>query len=629
MCGVVDGGIVAGLLGLRGRPVRRRRHLRLVRRRPVPGRRTPRPPRRAGIDAARAPHRARRRSRRSASTASSRSTGTPATARCSSTTSSPASSSGRPWPTRPEDIYRALLEATAFGTRTIVEAFDGRGRPGHRARRRGRPAQEPLPHADLRRRHPRCRCRRSPSTQGPALGSAIHAAVAAGAYPDVRAAARRWAGAIARRLHPRRGRGRCATTRLRRVPTLCTTTSAAAATTSCTGSRRSAARRTPAAASTAGRRADAGRRHAAAVPAELPASVQRRPSRAARERVAAPARRAAALRPGRLDRRQRLASACAAATPTCSSSSRPASPTTSSTAGVMVVCDLDGDMIDDGDRAPVQSDTAAHAYVYRAHARGRRRRAHPLDLRRPPGRRAAEPMPCVLTRWPTSSAARSRSAVRADRRRLDRPRHRRDAARLAHAGGAHAQPRPVHDRQGRQGRGQGRRDVRGRRPHRPPRPRSSASRCRSTQADIDSLYDRYQNVYGQRCNPRSSIAVNNPFEGRADLVPHRQPGPVRRGDAAPGRRAVAADRRRARRRRRHPGRRSSGSRCSRTPTSIRRARARRQRRRRLHRRHRLDAHLLARPRCGSAASTRCASRCCTCTRRPTSSCRGRTSTWTS
>jgi L-ribulokinase len=29
--------------------------------------------------------------------------------------------------TRPEDIYRALIEATAFGTRVIVEAFEGNG----------------------------------------------------------------------------------------------------------------------------------------------------------------------------------------------------------------------------------------------------------------------------------------------------------------------------------------------------------------------------------------------------------------------------------------------------------------------------------------------------------------------
>ena len=33
---------------------------------------------------------------------------------------------GQTLATRPEDIYRALIEATAFGTRTIVEAFERR-----------------------------------------------------------------------------------------------------------------------------------------------------------------------------------------------------------------------------------------------------------------------------------------------------------------------------------------------------------------------------------------------------------------------------------------------------------------------------------------------------------------------
>ena len=32
--------------------------------------------------------------------------------------------------TRPEDVYRALIEATAFGTRTIIETFEAVGRPG-------------------------------------------------------------------------------------------------------------------------------------------------------------------------------------------------------------------------------------------------------------------------------------------------------------------------------------------------------------------------------------------------------------------------------------------------------------------------------------------------------------------
>ena len=36
---------------------------------------------------------------------------------------------GQTLATRPEDIYRALLEATAFGTRTIVEAFEDAGVP--------------------------------------------------------------------------------------------------------------------------------------------------------------------------------------------------------------------------------------------------------------------------------------------------------------------------------------------------------------------------------------------------------------------------------------------------------------------------------------------------------------------
>ena len=87
-------------LGLRGRPERRRRHLRLVRRARRPGRRTPRrPPRRGSRCTSTSP--AWPPSRRSASTASSPSTGTPATARCWSTTSSPAWSSARPWPPAP------------------------------------------------------------------------------------------------------------------------------------------------------------------------------------------------------------------------------------------------------------------------------------------------------------------------------------------------------------------------------------------------------------------------------------------------------------------------------------------------------------------------------------------------
>jgi len=90
--------------------------------------------------------------------------------------------------TRPEQVYRALLEATAFGTRTIVETFNKAGVPVTEFVVAGGLLKNPL----LMQTY--CDVLRMPisiidSDQGPALGSAIHAAVAAGAYPDVRAAA--------------------------------------------------------------------------------------------------------------------------------------------------------------------------------------------------------------------------------------------------------------------------------------------------------------------------------------------------------------------------------------------------------------------------------------------------------
>jgi L-ribulokinase len=91
--------------------------------------------------------------------------------------------------TRPEDTYRALLEATAFGTRTIIEAFEGSGVPVTELVVAGGLLKNEFlmqVYADV--------CRRPLSVigsqQGPALGSAIYAAVAAGAYPDVHVAAR-------------------------------------------------------------------------------------------------------------------------------------------------------------------------------------------------------------------------------------------------------------------------------------------------------------------------------------------------------------------------------------------------------------------------------------------------------
>ena len=90
--------------------------------------------------------------------------------------------------TRPEELYRALIEATAFGARVIVENYRAHGIPVEEFFASGgismknpmamqiyadvlhMPVQVPL------------------VEQGPALGSAIFAAVAAGVYPTVEAA---------------------------------------------------------------------------------------------------------------------------------------------------------------------------------------------------------------------------------------------------------------------------------------------------------------------------------------------------------------------------------------------------------------------------------------------------------
>jgi L-ribulokinase len=89
--------------------------------------------------------------------------------------------------TRPEDVYRALFEATAFGTRTIVEAFESAGVPVKELVVAGGLLKNPLLmqiYADVTN----LPLSTIGSTQGPALGSAIHAAVAAGQYSDVHAA---------------------------------------------------------------------------------------------------------------------------------------------------------------------------------------------------------------------------------------------------------------------------------------------------------------------------------------------------------------------------------------------------------------------------------------------------------
>jgi L-ribulokinase len=95
---------------------------------------------------------------------------------------------GQTLATRAEDTYRALLEATAFGTRTIIDAFNSSGVPVTELVVAGGLLKNTLLmqiYADVTN----LPLSTISSAQGPALGSAIHAAAAAGAYPDVRAAA--------------------------------------------------------------------------------------------------------------------------------------------------------------------------------------------------------------------------------------------------------------------------------------------------------------------------------------------------------------------------------------------------------------------------------------------------------
>lgn len=104
--------------------------------------------------------------------------------------------------TKPEDIYRALIEATAFGTRVIVEQYEKGGLPIGRVMAAGGIARkDPMMmqiYADVLNRPIEV----SKATQTGALGSAIYAAVAGGVYPSVTEAADRMAAEVERVYRP-------------------------------------------------------------------------------------------------------------------------------------------------------------------------------------------------------------------------------------------------------------------------------------------------------------------------------------------------------------------------------------------------------------------------------------------
>ena len=90
--------------------------------------------------------------------------------------------------TTAEQVYRALLESTAYGTRMIVDTFAASGVPVKEFIVAG----GLLKNAFLMQLYSdvtRLPISTIDTDQGPALGSAIHAAVASGIYPDVNSAA--------------------------------------------------------------------------------------------------------------------------------------------------------------------------------------------------------------------------------------------------------------------------------------------------------------------------------------------------------------------------------------------------------------------------------------------------------
>lgn len=96
--------------------------------------------------------------------------------------------------TLPEEVYRALIEATAFGTRAIIETFESQGVAVDDIVACGGLAEKsPLVmqiFADVTGREMRL----PRSFQASGLGAAIHGAVAAGYYPDFQAAIAKMAG---------------------------------------------------------------------------------------------------------------------------------------------------------------------------------------------------------------------------------------------------------------------------------------------------------------------------------------------------------------------------------------------------------------------------------------------------
>ena len=92
--------------------------------------------------------------------------------------------------TKPEEIFRAILESTAYGTKAIADIYETNGIEIHEVYAAGGIAQKNAflmqMYADVLGKPIHI----SPCAQAGAMGSAIFAAAAGGAYPDTKAAAK-------------------------------------------------------------------------------------------------------------------------------------------------------------------------------------------------------------------------------------------------------------------------------------------------------------------------------------------------------------------------------------------------------------------------------------------------------
>ncbi len=91
--------------------------------------------------------------------------------------------------TQPHEIYRALIEATAFGTRKIIEAFTNKGVAIDELYACGGLAQKNPLLMQIYSNVTGRPIKVAESEQTCALGAAMQAALAAGAYPEIHAAA--------------------------------------------------------------------------------------------------------------------------------------------------------------------------------------------------------------------------------------------------------------------------------------------------------------------------------------------------------------------------------------------------------------------------------------------------------